>query len=58
LFSKGAVAPGAFPSPSNNCSFFGRHHGGVNMDKHASLGRLPSQSDVSGFVPRESVKIR
>jgi len=51
LFSKGAVAEGEFPAPCNNCSFFGRHHGGVNMDKHASLGRPQPRRDVSGFVP-------
>jgi MoaA/NifB/PqqE/SkfB family radical SAM enzyme len=58
LFSRGAVPEGDFPAPCNNCSFFGRHHGGENMDKHASLGLPPPQRDVSGFVPLESVRRR
>jgi MoaA/NifB/PqqE/SkfB family radical SAM enzyme len=58
LFATGPVPEGEFPSPCNNCSFFGRHHGGPNMDKHASLGLPPPQRDVSGFVPLESVRRR
>ena len=55
LFSKTPVPQGDFPVPCNNCSFFGRHHGGVNMDKHASLGLPAPQRAPSGFVPLASV---
>lgn len=45
LFSKGAVEPGAFPAPCNNCSFYKREHGGPNLDKHESLS---SPRDFNG----------
>ncbi|HVS70154.1 MAG TPA: hypothetical protein VHQ47_02750 [Phycisphaerae bacterium] len=39
LFRKGPVPPGPFPAPCATCSFYARHHGGKNQDKHASVGR-------------------
>jgi len=42
LFQKSPVPEGPFPSPCNNCSFYAREHGGPNLDKHQSLGRLSS----------------
>lgn len=48
LFRKGPVPPGPFPEPCATCSFYERHHGGANQDKHVSLGRMsPNQRKVS-----------
>jgi MoaA/NifB/PqqE/SkfB family radical SAM enzyme len=58
LFAKGPVPEGEFPSPCNNCSFFGRHHGGPNIDKHSSLGRARPAIRDGSFVPLENVTIR
>jgi len=55
LFSKKPVAPGEFPAPCNNCSFYARTHGGPNLDKPASLGRPAINSQA--FVPLESLRI-
>jgi MoaA/NifB/PqqE/SkfB family radical SAM enzyme len=55
LFRKGPVPPGEFPSPCNNCSFYGREHGGPNMDKHSSLHRPPPPESLGTFVPSASL---
>ena len=39
LYQKGSVPEGLFPSPCNNCSFFAREHGGVNLGKPESVGQ-------------------
>jgi MoaA/NifB/PqqE/SkfB family radical SAM enzyme len=55
LFSNGAVADGPFPAPCANCSFYHRHHGGANLDKHAALGR--ARPPASNFVPAAALMI-
>lgn len=37
LFKKGRVSDGNFPSPCNNCSYYAREHGGVNLNKQESI---------------------
>ena len=58
LFSKKPVPDGEYPAPCNTCSFFGREHGGPNLDKHTSLGRVSPNPKPAGFVPVESVSRR
>jgi MoaA/NifB/PqqE/SkfB family radical SAM enzyme len=57
LFSKDPVPDGPFPAPCNNCSFYARHHGGPNMDKHASLKAAAQEASFgASFVPLELVR--
>jgi len=58
LFRKGPVPEGDFPSPCNNCSFYGREHGGPNMDKHSSLHRPPPPTSLGTFVPSDALSYR
>jgi MoaA/NifB/PqqE/SkfB family radical SAM enzyme len=58
LFSKGPVPDGDFPAPCRTCSFFGREHGGPNLDKHSSLGRMSPNLKPEGFVPVETLSRR
>jgi MoaA/NifB/PqqE/SkfB family radical SAM enzyme len=58
LFSKRAVPDGDFPAPCGNCAFFGRTHGGPNLDKHRSLGRVHPEAKPVAFVPVEALSRR
>jgi pyruvate-formate lyase-activating enzyme len=55
LFSRKPVAPGEFPAPCANCSFYQRTHGGPNLDKHASLAR--ARPAVDAFLPTTALTI-
>jgi pyruvate-formate lyase-activating enzyme len=59
LFSKAPVPDGPFHAPCNNFSFYARHHGGPNHDKHASLQAVAEESGFgASFVPADQLRGR